>query len=333
MKKYLLNITAILAAATVSACAVTATDGVMKPTEQRGGIMGLMKQDDLKVNSSGAFKGAEEVVIASFKVGFFTEKSSSAKAGSGFGGRSSANVELKGINNSLRQEIANAAYSDFVSAMKASGYKIADSSGLKANKSFSGAKTYDMPYEDGDITYFSPAAIGNKTHFFMGESPNFMGGFAFSNPSIGAAEYAAESGKKVISVIYVVDFVNSEGSGNSRWASGSSLSVGQGISVASGSKMMLIGGQQSSFSSANGDITLGQSVYSGKEFGTIKSTSSDAYKVAETALNLTSALLGGGTNQSRSFEIDANPGKYKAAAMEAIKDTNKAVAGKAASMR
>lgn len=298
-------------------------------------MFGLSKESDVKVDNEKAFKDAEKVVVGSFKLGFFTEKKASSKAGRGFGGRSSANVDLIGINDSLRQEITNAAYNDFLSQLKAKGYKVVDRKDLLADKDFKDAKTYDFPYDDGDIKYFSPASIGNKSYFFMGESMDFTGGFGFGNPIMASVNYADKSGVKVISALYVIDFVNAEGSGNSSWASTSALSVGQGISVTNGSKLVLVGGMGGGTfgPNPNGNITLGQPIYSMKEFGTIKSTSSDAYKAAETALNIATALMGAGTNQTRSFEITANPSKFKAATLEAVKDANSAIFGKMSNLK
>ncbi len=326
MKKFISTLAVILSTVAVASCAVSAVQGVKAPTTQKGGLFGLVKQDSIKVDNDDAFKGADKVVIGSFKVGFFTEKDASSKAGRGFGGRASADVALNGVSDSLRQEITNAAYSDFVSQLKAKGIKIVDRKELTSDKDFAGSKTYDFPYDDGDIKYFSPAAIGNKSYFFMGESADFTGGFAFGNPTVAAVNYVKNSGVKVISALYVIDFVNTEGSGGS-WASGATMEVGQGVSVTNGSKLVIVGGEGSSFSNPNGSIYLGQSIYSTKEFGTVKNTNSEAYVGAETALNIATTLMGAGSNQSRSFEITADAGKYKAAAMEAVKDTNLAVIG------
>ncbi len=334
MKKCILNLAAIIAAASLSACAVSAVEGVKAPEKQTGGIFGLVTQDAIKVDNDDAFKGLDKVAIGSFKVGFFTEKDASASAGRGFGGRASADVALNGVSDSLRQEITNAAYNDFVSQLKAKGYTVVDRKALLADADFADAKTYDFPYDDGDIKYFSPSAIGNKSYFFLGESADFTGGFGFGNPTISAVNYVKNSGVKVISALYVVDFVSAEGSGG-RWASGSTMQVGQGISVTNGSKLVLVGGEGGGTFGANpnGSIYLGQSIYSMKEFGTIKSTSSDAYVAAETALNIATTLMGAGSNQSRSFEISADAGKYKAAALEAVKDTNAAVFSQMAKMK
>ncbi|HCR85313.1 MAG TPA: hypothetical protein DIV86_01415 [Alphaproteobacteria bacterium] len=333
MKKILNGILLLASASLLASCSVTSVEGGTKAATQKGGILGLVTQDDVKTEAEGAFKGANEVIIASFKVAFYESKKDRAKAGMGYGGASTAKSELKGVSDAVRQEITNAAYADFVKTLKASGYKIADRSELLNDKDFSGAKAYDFPYDDDGIKYYSPAALGNKAYFFLGESADFSGGFAFGNAGMSAANFAEKNGKAVISALYTIDFLNADGDGNSRWASTSTMQVGQGISVKPGSKIVMTTGHGGPFSPKTGNVSLGQPVYSTKEFGTIKNTSSDAYKAAETALNIASALLGGGTNQTRSFEVTANPSKYKAVAADVIKDTNKALVAKMAGLR
>lgn len=333
MKNIWSNIAIILSATAIASCSVSATQGATKPGEVSGGLFGLVKQDDLKVQEEKAFAGVNEVIVASFKVAFITEGKNTAKAGVGFGGASTAKSELKGVGDGVMQEITNSVYKDFVANMKAKGIKILDRSELLADKDFKDVKTYDFPINDDGTRYFTPVEFGKKSYFFPGESADYSGGFAFGNAMTGAALYAERAHKKVISVLYTVNYINAEGSGNSRWASSSSLEVGQGISVTPGSKLTIVGGQGGTFSSNIGNISLGQSVYSTKEFGTIKNTNSDAYKVAETALNVASALLGGGTNQTREFEVKADATKYKAIATEVLKDTNKAIVNRMATLK
>ncbi|MDX1949782.1 MAG: hypothetical protein SFT90_04710 [Rickettsiales bacterium] len=340
MKKLL---TILFASAVITSCSVGKSDGVIKPGERTGGIFGLMKEDDLKVESKGAFEGTEEVVVASFKVGFVEKKTDSSQArgglmGGGFGGKSSAKMDLTGVNDSIRQEIAEQAYKDFVAQLKAKGFKVSPSSEILKDKDFSETKTYDTPYVDNqgglisttNVTkYFQPKELG-KIRFFLGDNINITGGFGFGNPTIVASNIAEKTKKKILSVTYIVDFSNAEGDSG---VSYSTLQVGQGITVTPGSKLNLIGGNGSPFSPANGNITVGQPVYSTKEFGEVISTSSDAYKATETALNLASALMGGGTNQTRSFTVKANPSKYKAVSLEVLKDANSGIVGKMASIK
>lgn len=341
MKSKLL--TTLVISTMLASCAVSSTDGVIKPGEQKGGIFGLMKADDVKVDNDDAFKSVSEVVIASFKVGFIDKKTDSAQArgflgGGGLGGRSSAEMELKGTNDAIKQQVTEAAYKDFVSQLKNKGYKVLPSKEILEDKEFADTKTYDTPYLDdndsllvsGSVTkYFQPKELG-KIKFFAGESTAATGGFAFDNPAMAATNFAEKTGKKVLHVVYVIDFSNADA--NNGFGT-SSINVGQGLSVAPASKLGLIGGQGGTFSSKNGSLTLGQPVFSTKSYGTIEGTSSDAYKVAETSLNLISAYMGGGTNQKRSFSIKADPVKYKAIATEILKDTNGGIVSKMAGLK
>lgn len=343
--EYMKKLLSILVLTTaLASCSVSSTSGGTKPGEVKSGIFGLAKADDLKVDTEKAFQGVNDIIVGGFKIGFIESKTDKAQAsgglmGGGFGGRSSAEMSLQGVNDSVKQDITEAAYKDFVANLKAKGYKVANSSELFNDKDFSGTKTYESPYvddQDGLLTsgavtkFFQPKEFG-KMRFFAGESMNVMGGFAFGNPSAAATTFAEKSGKKVIHVVYIVDFSNAQ---DNSGITTSAINVGQGISVNPGSsKLGLIGGQGGTFSTVNGSITVGQPIYSTKTFGKVEGTSSDLYKGAEVALNLTTAILGGGTNIRREFVVKAEPAKYKAIATEVVKDTNAAIVGKMAGLK
>lgn len=328
----------IAAALLLAACSVTSTNEVIKPKEQKSGLFGLSKTDDVKVDADEAFKGVNQVVIASFKVAFIDSKKEAQKAGSGFGGRSSAEIKLSGLSTPTMQQVTDAAYADFVAQLRAAGYQIADRSVLLNYPDFAKANKETSPLRQeasffgssNELTYVAPNDIKNL-YFFMGETDK-TGGFGFSNPSIVASQFADKNKIPVVSVMYTVDFAGSDGSGGS-FASTSSLQVGQGISVTPNSGITFIGGAGSTFNKTNGSVKLGQGVYSSEKFGEIVMTTSDAMKAVETVTNVATALLGGGTNQSRDFEIKADPAKYQSAATGALKDTNAKLIAKMASLK
>lgn len=319
----------LLAAAVLllAACSVTSTSEVVKPKEQSGGLFGLSKADDVKVDTSKAFAGINQVVIGSFKVAFIDSKKEAEKAGSGFGGKSSAEIKLLGLNNQTMQQVTDAAYADFVAQLGAAGYQVADRSALTSDPEFAKANKEASPMKEeasffgsqNNVTYVAPSSI-KDLYFFMGEAGK-TGGFGFSNPSIAASQFADKNKLPVISVMYTVDFAGADGSGGS-FASTSALQVGQVISVTPGSGISLIGGSGGTFNPTNGSVKLGQAVHSGEKYGEIVMTTSDTMKAVETAANVASALLGGGTNQSRDFEIKADPAKYQLAATTVTKETN-----------
>ena len=57
MRKFISTLAVILSAVAVASCSVSAVEGVTKPGEQKGGLFGLVKQDDIKVDNDDALKG------------------------------------------------------------------------------------------------------------------------------------------------------------------------------------------------------------------------------------------------------------------------------------
>jgi len=318
----------------LAACSVSAKQGVASKETRSGGFMGLSTNENFQVDTKDAFKGANNVIIASFKVGFNESKKEQQKAGGGllgggFGGKSTGNVKLLGIDNSVRQSITEAAYADFVAKLQAQGINVVDRSAYVASEAYKGAKKYPLPYandtssmfsEYGTATYFAPAAFGSETVIFPGEVPEVTGGFAFANPAAGAAEYAEKNKTKIIYVTTLVDFAGSGGHGGS-FASFSTLEVGQVVSADQGI-LGIIGGQAGTFSSAIGNIKMGQPIASNIQYAEVVNTSTDAGVALETAANVFSAVLGGGTNQSRDFEFKADAAKYQQAAAEVLQKAN-----------
>lgn len=337
----------VLAATTmlVSGCmpANTKVDGVVKGKEQSSGPFGLIKADDIKVDTAGAFKDARDVTIGNFVVGFATLKSDSAKAGgvSSFGGRSSAKSTLSGVDAVTMQKITDKAYTQFVTDLKARGYNVVDRSTLVNSEKFRNSKTYENGYEDSSgglfgasskTRYFSPSSFGSL-RAIMGDLPGFTGGFGFDNPMHAVTEYAKQSNVKVISMVYVLDFANAETYGG--WsAHGSSVNVGQGMTATPEyTKLTVIGGEGGTFSSAIGNVRLGQPISSEKPFGEIKNTNSEAYKAVEMASNIVGILGGVGSNVSREYEVTAKPAAYSEASLDVIGKANAALLDKAISLK
>lgn len=322
-----------------------AKSGVVKGGERSSGFMGLSKTDDIVVDNADAFKGSNQIVVANFVVGFATYKTDSSKAGgglmgSGFGGKSTAKSSLLGIDDATMQKITEAAYTNFVADMKAKGYTLADRNALLNFADFKRTKTYENPYEDSSgglfgtsskTKYFAPASFGSIRSFV--DVPGLSGGFAFDNAIAGAASYVKSGGPKVVSVVYVLDFANSEKYGS--WAtSTSSVSVGQGLTVIPEyTKITLIGGEGGSFSNPNGSVRLGQPITSEKEFATVTDSTSDAAKGVEIATNVIGIMGGVGSNSSREFEFKARPADFTAAANDVLKQTNSALIGKMSTLK
>jgi len=333
-------------AGTLAACAaVTATDSASKPAAAKGGFMGLSTTSDIVVDNEKAFNGVNQVIIGSFKVAFLESKKASNKAGgglmgSGMGGKASANMELKGLDMATMQLITDQAYQDFQNKLKSAGYTIADRSQLLAYPAFASTTSTPAPFKEessffgasADTTYMTPTGFG-PLHFFLGEYGK-TGGFGLSNPYMAATKFAGEKGIPVISAAYTVDFANTGGHGN-KWSMSASMQVSQGLSVAPGGGVMMVGGQMGGTFGANpnGSVKLGQAVASDVEFGTVETTTSDAAVAGEVALNVVTAVLGGGTNQSRSFAVTADPSRYKDVAFSVLSQANGQLVSKMAAMK
>lgn len=347
MKHSFLTIGVLSLSLLVTACGgASSTQKVTKAGERSSGLFGMSKSDAVKVDTKAAFKDVEKVTIGTFTVGFATYKTSSAKAGgglmgNGFGGKSTAKSTLSGVDDATMQYITDQAYKKLISQLKSKGYTVVNRNELLANKSFSDSKTYPNPYEDSSgglfgasskTKYFAPSSFKNL-RVFMNDIPGVTGGFAFSNPAIGATEYAKETGVKVLNVAYVIDFANADTYGG--WArSSSAVKVGQGITVVPEvSHIGLTGGDGGTFSTVNGSVTLGQPISSEKEFATVVNSNSDAFKAAEVAINVVGVLGGIGSNSSREYEFKARAKDYKTGALNAINEANATLVGTMAKLK
>lgn len=346
MKLTIKAVALLLAPLLLAGCnANTSVDGVVKSAERSSGPFGMIKSDDVKVDTGAAFKSVNDVIIGNFVVGFATYKTDSAKAGggllgSGMGGRSSAKTTLVGIDDATMQKITEEAYKGFVADLKAQGYNVKDRSALANSEKFKTSKSYENGYEDsaGGIfgsnsktKYFVPKEFGVMRSFM--DVQGFTGGFGFANPVHSVVEYATANNVKVLSVVYVLDFANSESYGS--WStSTSSVNVGQGMTVLPElTKVSIFGGQGGTFSTNNGSVRLGQPITSDKAFGEIKNTNSDGYKMAEKAINVVGILGGVGSNVSREYEVTAKPEAYRSAALDVLQQANQQLVGKMASLK
>lgn len=329
----------------LTACSVTSQQGVMKAEKRKGGFAGLSTLAAVESSTPAAFKGVNNVVIGGFKVGFNESKRVSNKAGGGlfgsaYGGKSTALAKLDGISASIKQEITNKAYSDFVAQLQASGYNVVSRSQFINSAHYKGTKEYDFPYVDdnsgllseyGVGTYYSPKEIGTKQPIFTGEIQGVTGGIGFSNPMNATAKFGKETGIAVLNVTYFVDFAGADGHGNF-WSSTSSVKVGQILSVDTG-LLGISSGYGGTFSKKVGSLRLGQPISSDKEFAIIEDSSSNTEKTVEAVTNTATALLGLGTNITRKFTYKANPDKYTAASIDVLSKANQAFIGEMAAKK
>lgn len=340
MKRIILT---FIVAGVLSACSVTSKEGVMQAETRKSGFMGMSVNEAIEVNTPDAFAGKQQVVIGGFKVGFNDSKRLQNKAKGTFlssasGGKSTGLVKLEGVSAQVMQNITDKAYSDFVKQLQAQGYTVIERSNFTGHTGYQKTKEYDFPYKDdnsgllssyGTMVYYSPREIGQKQPIFSGEIEGVTGGFGFANPMNAVALYGEETGIPVLNVVYLIDFA---GAGGHESTMTSSLAVGQLLSVDRG--LVGIGsGHGGTFSKKIGNMSLGQPIGSQIEFATIESESSELEKGLETGLNAVTALLGGGTNQSRKFVFNADPDKFEQASLDVLAKANDTFVSKMKSLR
>lgn len=339
MKDWRLGVLAAAVAALAGCAAVTATDEVKKPAEQRSGFMGLGVADEIKVEREGPFKGVEKVAIGSFKVGFVHGKVESRRAGRGFGGNATAGIKLTGVEESHMQAITDAAYADFVSGLTQAGYTVVNRQELQVQPDFARAKPEESPQRKSgsffgdptEITTFAPSSHGNL-YWFDGESIHNSGGFGFANATTAAMTQYGKTGIKVLSVYYVIDFAGADGYGGS-FRTSSSVQVGQALTLAPGGGVTILGGEGRVVANHFSHIKLGQPLYAEEKFGTMVQTTSDTAKGVETGVNVFRALAGIGTNQRRDFEVQADIERYRALSQDLLEKANSRLVERMASLR
>lgn len=328
MKKFLV-LPALLA---LSACGINAVDGVASRGENKGGMFGMTA--NAPVSTEGSVADIQNVVIGSFKVGFAESSKETSKArgtvlgGAVSGGNSTGKVKLEGVSDALKQDITEAAYADFLSKLKASGYNVVERSTLTSSSQYQAASKKNFPYlldqsgmlsSYGQTKYYQPKSFGSEGIILMVDMPSAAKGFAaMGAPDMKMADFAQAKNTAVVSATYLVDFAVAEGSAS---ITTSSMKVGQNLAVTEGAIRFVKGGT-STFNNGTPSLVLGQPIESGQEFGTITDATSGGMKAAEEAANVFSMVLGGGTNRSRSFNIQADPAKYKAQSLAILAKTN-----------
>jgi hypothetical protein len=308
-------------------CAVSSTNQVVKPGEQKGGFMGLSKNPEVMVDNPGALKELPtKVIIGSFKVGFIMDNKARATAKGGFfsastgAGHATAIVHLKGLSHEDLQKITNDIYKNFMQSLQAKGYTVVPAEELASNAAYNDLQAAGVASpEEGVVlnvaqeaktTYMAPD--GMKLVYYIGEKKAM---FDISTATIQKAQALSDSSSAaVLAVNYLVNFAGADAQGG--WVSSASVNVGQGLRIGLGHVNVYNGKTKAAV------IKLGQPVYSEKEFCTIEKTTSAAAKTIGIGLNVASTILGGGTSQEETFDFKANPQAYTEAAVDVGSRTN-----------
>lgn len=325
-------------------CAVQSSNDVIKREANSGGFMGLTNKAPVEASGSEAIKGAQKIIIGSFKVGFIESTSAKRTAGGGLTGGSSGNASgrmlLTGTSPAMLQEITNTAYQDFLTQLTKAGFTIVDHQQFTNSKQYGDMTKYEFPYtldisgwlsSYGVSKFYQPTGFGRQGIVFDREIQGFKSGFNFNSASNKAVQFAKANNLPVVSATYVIDFVTAEGKGGS-WATSANLKVGQNLAVTSG-KVIFMKNETSSFSNGTASFGLGQPVEAGEAFATIETTTSGAMVGVQTGVNLLVGLAGGGTNLSKDFEVKADPIAYQRLSTKILGEANAILVGESSKYR
>lgn len=288
-----------------------------------------------------AFKGAQQLVIGSFKVGFINHNKAVEKSGGGFFSRDRVaqvvlRSKLEGIETENMQTIVDSLYADFSAQLKTKGYDLLDRSTLTALPAFASLGGTPSPFAVDGVSgvpqakalYIAPT--GQNVIQFIGEAVNAPGlaGLASigskisaGNATTGLQEIAEKNKLAIVNVHYIVNFVNAEGTGGYNQKN-TSVSLNQGLTVMPGSSVSIITGYDSTFSTKNGNLSLSKSIASDEQFGEFVETTSSLEKAAGVFSMVTGALSGGSSSNSGEYAIKANPQTYQRIATQLLTKGN-----------
>ena len=295
------------------------------------------KKETVDVTVPDAFKGASQVVIGSFKVGFINHNKATAKSGGGiFSGDKEARVvlrsKLEGLPPAHMQAIVDTIYADFTAQLKGIGYTVLDRSALTEIPAFAAISGAPSPYAVNGVSvvpqaealYFAPT--GQNVIQFIGEAGQAPGLAALANigsqisagqASAGMQEIAEKNKLAIVNVHYVLNFVNAEGTGGYTQRL-TSVSLNQGLTVMPGSTVSIITGYESTFSTKNGSLSLSTALASDEQFGEFSETTSSLEKAVGVFSMVTGGLTGGSSSNTGEYTITASPDAYQKIATQLL---------------
>ncbi len=297
------------------------------------------KDDEIvKVSGGEALRGASQLAIAAFTVGFIFESTDQTKSSGGlmgaFGGATKAKSELTGVTPAMMQQIADAAYADFVRQLSAAGYTVAAPASVFASPDFAKVKGQPAPLDinialekgsKGKAAYYKPTALPQLLILpgdFVGSGLSSIGlNMSAAQTQYNLANYAKTAGMPVVDVTYLIDFSSQKRPGAFSFGG---LQVNANVSVTPGfSKITVLG--------ANGkttNLTLKQGQSVDGEFIDKQDASSGFDKTSQAVGNVAGGMaaalgFGGlGFGKTRKFKFVAKPGNYEEGAGKAAALTN-----------
>lgn len=294
--------------------------------------------DPLKVQDKGAVRGASQLAIAAFNVGFIFESVDATAATGGligaFGGATKAKSSLVGVTPEMMQKIADAAYADFVAQLAGKGFAVVPADSVFASADMARAKGDAGPTDinialekgsKGKATYYKPSALPRQIMLagdFVGSGLSSMGlNMQAGMNGTAVSGYAKAAGTPVVDVVYLIDFSDQKRPGAFSFGG---LKVNANLSVVPGySRMTVVGanGRQNA-------VTITQPVSVEGDFIEVADASSGLDKTSPAVGNVLGGLAAaagyGGfrLGKTRKFEFAARPGGYEEGAAKAASLAN-----------
>ena len=306
----------------------------------------LAKDEPLKVSTPAAVKGAEQVVIGAFNVGFiFQSVDQTASTGGmigAFGGATRAKSELVGVSPDMMQAITDAAYEDMRGQLSARGFTVTDPAALFASPELAKIKPMTAPYEakvqidkksQGKTSYYKPTALPGQ---LLMPGDVAQGGFgaigmnmASGQTAAAFASYAKANKIAVVDVVYLIDFSDAKRPGAFSFGG---LQVNSGMSVAAEfSKVSVVGP-----SGKVATVFIKQPVAVEGDFVKKQDNTKDgALQSAANVAGGVAAVFGMGGmkfGKSKTFTFTAND-QYTTGAIKATTLTNERVAAQLGALR
>ncbi|WP_135211702.1 hypothetical protein [Vitreimonas flagellata] len=294
----------------------------------------------VEVSNAAALRGVSQAVVASFAIGFVTNRTDRARAGggllgSGFGGRSTARSALEGLTDADFQAATDAAYDIFVERMGAGGVTLGDRQPLL--DAF-GTRVRPVETEERDLVYgrddrgkvriFGPSQLGGgaivmREWLGMITGGGMSGNASAVQASMGAQNFARANNQAVLGCMLMLDFANAESYGG--WHRNMSA-VEVNSSLGAWPELT----QLNVFAAGNGrqgTVALEDPIGIGGDFGVFADSTTGGQRAAETAANVIGVLGGVGTNSTRRYTMTADPTRWRAGVSEVAREAIGALAG------
>ncbi|MCD6061368.1 MAG: hypothetical protein K0S16_1679 [Moraxellaceae bacterium] len=262
------------------------------------------------------FKKKSKAVIAGYQVGFVTHNKASAYAGGGSGARSTMETFLGNVDYALMQQIADAAYADYVKKLQEAGIEVIDAEKVKASANFQALETtpadsaapYKVNYQGADMVVV-PAA-GLPLWFNQYDGLNAAGNKGKKNLKHMAA-LAKEFDAAVLQPSMVVDF---------SWLDTSGGQLARKARVEAGTSPYMVAAATVFWGTTDGGLSYAKfpgGLWSTTSTGKFAEASSDNNLALVKGLGYMGIDIGA-VRSKKAVVLEADPATYKGAVLELL---------------